>query len=72
MTTDHGEVYQWMVKDDYGCWDFMEFNEIYSNGIYPLVNLLYTQLLKMAIEIVDLPIGHEDFPQLRMLTKGCI
>ena len=29
------------------------------NGIYPLV---MTQILKMAIEIVDLPIKNGDFP----------
>ena len=44
----------------------MGFNGIYgglmgSNGIYPLVNIQKANL-KMAIEIVDLPMKNGDFP----------
>ena len=36
--------------------------------VYPLV--MSKQLLKMAIEIVDLPIENVDFPQLCQFTRG--
>jgi hypothetical protein len=43
-------------------WDFIVIQwDINGNGIYPLV-ICYSSLLKMAIEIVDLPIQQGDFP----------
>ena len=36
-------------------------------GGYPLVNV-YSLLLEMAIEIVDLPMKHGDFPVHKMLV----
>ena len=41
-------------------WDFIVI-QWDINRIYPLANV-YSLLLKMAIEIVDLPIKHGDFP----------
>ena len=41
-------------------------------GILQIPSGKLTQLLKMAIEIVDLPIKDGDFPQLCQFTRGYI